>query len=350
MTEIKLRRKDFQPTEHCQHAGLMLERGFDVWTTEENQYNEQKSAFYDQLTKIKASQIYQDAYQRWQANLDDNSETCQSWTGKLEGRLYLGLGEANPLESAVTLHHTYGVPFIPGSAIKGVLHHALLARLAREYDSQKKRYKLENNDQAIVDTLFGREPDPNNRKDIGDAGYIIFHDAWWKPEQRSPLVKEVVTVHHQEYYAGENAASDFDSPNPNPQLAIGGSFLFAVEGQIQWADYAIKLLQDTLQQRGIGAKTSSGYGYFQVTTSLQSKVEEWPDAKLARDNKAGMGNVIEAHYNGQTALAKYEAFKDFVESLSKSAQKKLKKGELIVTVKVSKTENRYELVELLNKK
>lgn len=350
MTDIKLRRKDYQPTVNCQHAGLMLERGFDTWTTTDNQYNGQKKAFYDQLIEILPGHFYQQAYQRWQTYLADNSESCKSWTGKLEGRLYLGLGEANPLESAVTLHHTYGVPFIPGSAIKGVLHHVLLARLAQAYDAQKKRYILNEKDQAIVDTLFGREPNDTERDDSGAGGYIIFHDAWWKPEQRSPLVKEVVTVHHQQYYAGEKDATDFDSPNPNQQLAIRGSFLFSVEGERNWAEYALKLLQDTLKHHGIGAKTTSGYGYFQVIESLLSKIEEWPDADLAHRNKAGMGNVIEAHYNGHTALAKYEIFRDFVDSLSTSAHKKLKKGELIVTVKVRKTENRYDLVELLNKK
>ncbi|MEE9356403.1 MAG: type III-B CRISPR module RAMP protein Cmr6 [Methylococcaceae bacterium] len=347
MAEITLRRKHYKSNlDKCEHAGLMLERGFDKWDTSDNQYNEQKKVFYDHLIAISPSDFYQKAYQRWQNHLLENTATCKTWPGKVDGRLYLGLGEANPLESAVTLHHTYGVPFIPGSAIKGVLHHALVAQIAKEYDEDQKKYILEKNEQNIVDTLFGREPDLNDRKDIGDAGYVIFNDAWWIPGE-NPLVKEIITVHHQKYYAGEQPATDFDSPNPNPQIAIRGSFLFSVEGEDSWANYAIKLLQETLKRKGIGAKTASGYGYFQENELLQNKIEDWPDAQLGSRNLAGMGNIIEATFEGKKAMAKREEQKDFIDNLSNSAKKKLNKHALTRAIKVRKSGNSYHIVELM---
>lgn len=263
---ITMRREDYHANqEKCEHAGLMLERGFADWNTEE--YNKQKTDFYDKLVKIKTSDFYHLAYQRWQDHLFQQTSSSQSWAAKLEGRLYLGLGEASPLESAITLHHTYGVPFIPGSAIKGVLHHALLAEF---------KNNLTESNQQIIDTLFGREPDTTDKLDRGDAGYIIFNDAWWIPDsKKTPLVKEIITVHHQEYYKGEGAAAtDFDSPNPNPQLAIRGSFLFSVEGEANWAKYTIGILKQVLENKGIGAKTASGYGYFSEDKVNQKEIND----------------------------------------------------------------------------
>lgn len=350
MTEITFRRKNYtpDPDKNCTHAGLLLERGFDKWNTADNQYNEQKQKFYDQLIAIKIDKLYESAYYRWKNYLEQNN--CKSLEGTVDGRLYLGLGEANPLESAVTLHHTYGAPFIPGSAIKGVLHHALLERYATEYNSTEKKFIISSDKQRIIDTLFGREPDKTaNSRDSGNAGYVIFNDAWWVPSTKPPLVKEVVTVHHQKYYAGEQPATDFDSPNPNPQIAIQGEFLFSIQGESSWADFALKLLQQTLQNNGIGAKTSSGYGYFDVDDYLPvlEPIEEiWPNATLTRYTEPRMGMVIEAKLDDKKVLTKWEALKSSIDKLPEDSLKKLKKKSLTHAIKVEKNGNDYRIIEL----
>lgn len=349
MAEIRMRRRDNQAgLDTCQHAGLMLERGFDTWTTDNNQYNKQKQTFYNDLLEINPSELYKQAFIRWERYLKENPERCQTWPGLIVGRLYLGLGEANPLESAVTLHHSYGVPFIPGSAIKGVLHHALVQQYAKSYDEKKRQYHLEANEQAVVDTLFGREPNPEIRDDSGEAGFVIFNDAWWIPEGKKPLVKEIVTVHHEKYYRQEGPATDFDSPNPNPQIAIQGSFLFSVMGEQAWAKFAIKLIQQVLQHKGIGAKTSSGYGYFQAPREIdQNIIETWAEARLGRFNLTGVGDCVEAVFDKKTARASSESLKAYIENLSNSAKKKLRKNNLTHAVKVKKTGNVYQIIELL---
>ena len=104
-------------------------------------------------------------------------------------------------------------------------------------------------------------------------GYLVWHDAWWIPEGNTkPFVGEVVTVHHQEYYGGRGEATDFDSPVPNQQLAVQGSFYFVVEGDIRWVALAIRLLRDTLQQQGIGAKRAAGYGFMAENNGLKDKL------------------------------------------------------------------------------
>jgi CRISPR-associated protein Cmr6 len=74
-------------------------------------------------------------------------------------------------------------------------------------------------------------------------------------------VLDVITVHHPEYYRGENLPpADWDNPNPVPFLSATGSYLVALHGPESWVEAAFKILQLALAEEGIGAKTSSGYG------------------------------------------------------------------------------------------
>jgi len=45
-------------------------------------------------------------------------------------RLVVGLGLPSPLETGITLHHLYGIPYLPGSAIKGVTRNWRLQQIA----------------------------------------------------------------------------------------------------------------------------------------------------------------------------------------------------------------------------
>ncbi len=258
MTDIQMHRNNFNPPrKKCQHAGLFLLKGFEKWDlgndTDQGQstggnHNKDIGEHHKNAAEIKVPDHYKQAYDRWKAHLVEYDDNCGHWFGELTGRLYLGLGEPSPLEAGIALHHTYGVPYIPGSAVKGVLHHCAIATGMEEAD---------------MTIIFGEEPDPKNKK-AGDAGYVIFNDAWWIPESGNPLAPEVVTVHHSNYYktGGKDPATDFDDPNPNPQIAIRGSFHFSYLAHERLHDVVQRLLEEVLQHYGIGGKTSSGYGLF----------------------------------------------------------------------------------------
>jgi len=241
------------------HAGLVLDRCLSDWLDDSTQKGELFAEFVKTACSLPVSAFYPSAYQRWRDIMVEQAAQGNAylWCGKVDGRLFLGTGGVSPLEAAVTLHHTYGLPSLPGSALKG---------LARAYASEKLDGQNPWIEKGQIDVLFGREPATvDGEWDGGDAGYVIFHDAWWIPGSNPhPLVREIVTVHHPDYYTsrGKTAATDFDSPTPNVQVAIQGSFLFAVEGPSAWAAFAMKLLQAALQAWGAGAKTAAGYGYF----------------------------------------------------------------------------------------
>ena len=274
MANVLMKRSAIEQ-DKCDHAGLYLDRGFKQWkddnnraagTQEQSKHNEDILAHHKSAAKIKPSPAYKQAYKDWKKIQVSAliAEKGVVWFGQLVSRLYLGAGNASPLEAAITLHHVYGMPYIPGSAIKGVLHHYLLECVD---DEQAEASEL----QKIMAVLFGKEASKSDSSDSGSAGYIIINDAWYVPNTKNPLVPETITTHSTSYYKTFGATGvhpDFESPNPNPQIAIEGSFLFSIEGDKKLAAYAIKLLEKVLSERGIGAKTASGYGYFSTDENL----------------------------------------------------------------------------------
>jgi CRISPR-associated protein Cmr6 len=66
-----------------------------------------------------------------EAFLRQGYQTC-TFTRKVAWRLVVGLGLPSPLETGITLHHLYGFPYLPGSAIKGVTRNWRLQQIADE--------------------------------------------------------------------------------------------------------------------------------------------------------------------------------------------------------------------------
>jgi CRISPR-associated protein Cmr6 len=240
------------------HAGLWLSRGLQQWKVNKTDKGEDFLAHVEKAAGLPAPDIYRAAYQRWE-EIVLTSPTVAYVGMTLEGRLFIGMGGPSVIESAITLSHAYGVPLIPASTIKGLT------------SAYARALKVDNN---TCFALFGKE---GKTPDECDAGYVIFHDAWWMPDSKPPLAQEIVTVHHSEYYqkSGEAEATDFDSPEPNIQLGARGSFLFAVECSAKiWADYAMGLLIRALSDWGVGGKTTAGYGRFRENPELEQRIAE----------------------------------------------------------------------------
>ena len=202
----------------------------------------------------RAQKIYSLAYRRW----EELTLSSASRVLRVRDRVVVGLGEASILEVGLTLHGTYGVPVIRGSALKGLAAHYCASICGAE----EPRFKLSGDDYLV---LFG---------DTGDSGYLIFHDAWILPEDvNRGVVKDVMTPHHQAYYSsgGQTPPTDFDDPNPVTFLAVAGRFRFAVECQDDGAtgqacaQLGLDLLSQALQTWGVGGKTNAGYGRFEET-------------------------------------------------------------------------------------
>lgn len=173
------------------------------------------------------------------------------------GRMLLHPGANSTVtDGTVLLHHTWGVPYLPGSGLKGLAR--AQARLCGMNDVDEVR-------------LFGNERGAPE----DSAGYVNFLDALWLPvapanEPRwSPLDLDVVTPHHSAYYTEGEPAGDWEEPVPTQRLVIseGTRFRIILEGALApaedlqpWLDLAKELVVGGLTGLGFSAWTRAGYG------------------------------------------------------------------------------------------
>jgi len=258
------------------HAGLLLTRGWKEYVQGEDAEGlAGKATHIDRVCHEQPSRLYELAYARWRQVTSDATR-FRSLYAELQQRMFIGLTAGAAIEAGVCSSHSYGMPMIPGSSVKGC---------ARGY-AQKIGM-----DAAYRAALFGEDQEGVGRSGRQPgAGCLVWHDAWWIPRPNvRPYVREVVTVHHPDYYAGNGAATDFDSPVPNAQIAVQGGFHFVVEGDPAWAELAIKLLEAALADTGIGAKRAAGYGFMaidqQATNKAQKAVKQAMEQKFSAQDK-----------------------------------------------------------------
>lgn len=252
------------------HPGLLLQRGLVAHDDSDPRI---KANHVDRICRSAAGDFYRRAYARWKKTTADTTRfRCVNL--KLRTRLFIGLTGGGMLETGCAISRAHGTPYIPGSSVKGVVAAHALERLDQTGSAFRE--------------LFGARP----TEDRPDAlsGLIAFYDAWWAPDSAErPLVKEVVTTHHPDYYSKEGAApaTDFDSPVPNAQVAVQGAFLFVIEGPGEWLDLAERMLVSALAAGGAGAKTRAGYGLFAEPDygSSSDPGHEWVEARIAELSK-----------------------------------------------------------------
>lgn len=286
-----------------QHSGLLLQRYLcEAATGKEGNPGERREilqAAINAAANADVQSLYQKAYGRWNASLPKAPPPVDLAT---QERLIVGLGSENVLETGIRLHHTYGMPIIPGSALKGLAAHycdqvwgergnprpsdeSLRFRSDREADRKNNRAAEPQGDFHRL--LFGN---------TDDSGCIVFHDAWYVPDSETePLKLDVMTPHHPDYNRDPSdpkfcAPTDFDNPTPIPFLSVKGNFHIAVswhgpehdESQ-KWAELALSLLRDTLFEWGVGGKTSSGYGRLVAPTQATRSASNSDGARQATE-------------------------------------------------------------------
>src|SRR6266567_1572498 len=140
------------------HAGLWL----DKYIVDQDNLDKTRRKLVDEVSAISSTEAYGAFYKRWEKMLEAVGAKARRAT--TTGRMVLGLGDESVLETSVTLHHTYGVPYIPGSALKG---------LAASYTRQRlddPAWRKENG--SAYGIVFGTTE---------EAGYITFYDALYIP-------------------------------------------------------------------------------------------------------------------------------------------------------------------------
>jgi len=213
-------------------------------------------------------------------NLDfEHFEATMSW------RMVIGLGASHPQETSMTLHHIYGIPYIPGSAIKGVTKHWAVLKFADK--NKKDNQKFEESIKTVADALekgndLNIEVNKITFKDLieifgtqNQEGRVIFFDAY--PVGNINLKIDITNPHYPRYYSGELPPADWQSPTPIKFLTIEKTmfqFYLGCKKDKDLLRKALCWLKKALGNSGIGAKTSLGYGYFEISQSPCSSLQE----------------------------------------------------------------------------
>lgn len=249
----------FQP-----HAGLW----FDKYLREQKSDTlEPYLQHIGQTSEIKEPPVYNDFFNRWRDEIERAGAILQE--AYVLGRLTAGLGGETVIEAGLTLHHTYGVPYIPGSSLKGTARAYAVANLEGMWSDNGTAFR----------TLFGGLAIPPGKQpeEKGRVGIAVFHDALPVPGSWR-IYTDVMTVHHKLYYSGDASSppADWDSPTPIPFPSVNGRFLIVIYAPYapEWAESAMDILKMALAESGVGGKTSSGYGRMYLDKNVTALPEE----------------------------------------------------------------------------
>ncbi len=295
----------YQANNDSTNASLWLNK-FIREQKREKEESTAKQDLVNQVSQLRVPDIYKQFYEDiWLPSLDKITKKYI----KIAGRMIVGLGAESVLETSITLHRTYGVPYIPGSALKG-----LAANYAYKYLGENWKKEPKDNDGKMVigeahKLMFGSQ---------NSAGFVIFHDALYVPNSRIkdgrdlPLEPDILTVHHQNYYNdGKVAPADWDNPVPIPLLSAQGCYLLALSANSGDSDFdekmtclAVQIIERALRDEGIGAKTSSGYGRATLIDLPRSAAEKL----IEREQKfaAGKNQLLENVENKLAVISGYE--------------------------------------------
>lgn len=217
-----------------------------------------------------------------------------------------GLGNEHPLENGFAFLNPYGLPYLPGSGVKGVLRQAARELASGDWGnkhgwSDEKSYPLFINDKPVLlsmlDILFGRETDSGDTEHL--RGALSFWDVI--PHiKANHLSVEIMTPHQKHYYQDGQSPHDSGSPNPILFLAVppGSGFTFHVRCDLahlknhapalaeneHWKTLLKAAFEHAFNWLGFGAKTAVGYGAMaeDKNATVQREAQQQEQAEAQR--------------------------------------------------------------------
>ncbi|MDF9391726.1 MULTISPECIES: type III-B CRISPR module RAMP protein Cmr6 [Methylococcus] len=216
-----------------------------------------------------------------------------------------GLGNEHPLENGFSFLWPYGLPYLPGSGVKGVLRQAARELASGEWGEthewdvhphpkslspRERDFPLPSpasgrgdgdKGQSVIDILFGFESKDGDTEHL--RGALSFWDVIPQIEGDSLLV-EIMTPHQSHYYQEKrdrktgDSITPHDSGQPTPIFFLtvppGSGFTFHVQCDLahldrlapeltadsQWKKLIEAAFEHAFQWLGFGAKTAVGYG------------------------------------------------------------------------------------------
>jgi CRISPR-associated protein Cmr6 len=215
-----------------------------------------------------------------------------------------GLGNEHPLENGFAFLNPYGLPYLPGSGVKGVLRQAARELASGDWGDSHgwepdERFLLElaktRIPMTMLDVLFGKQSSDGETEHV--RGALRFWDVF--PQvPGTHLDVEVMTAHQSHYLQGTDTPHESGQPNPINFLTVppGAGFHFHVQCDQPfltrlapelaepsvWQSLLSAALEHAFDWLGFGAKTAVGYGAMRRD---QSAEQERLQAKRAAEEQ-----------------------------------------------------------------
>jgi CRISPR-associated protein Cmr6 len=267
-----------------------------------------------------------------------------------------GLGNEHPIENGFAFLTPYGLPYLAGSGVKGILRRAM-QELIKDGE--------EGFTDPVLNALFGPELDAKSGNQPEDAqrGALDFWDVFPSPAG-GKLVVEIMTPHYGKYYQGDETPHDSGAPVPVSFLAVPAKSQFDFHVvcqssrlpaalQDQWRALLDRAFEHAFEWVGFGAKTSVGYGAMAASAAATPKMsaqapgthqtmataaaspsafQTWPAAKLTLN--PGTGDISASFEGKSTTALKNPHANDLRAALGEDRANKLKKNKELKGVSV----------------
>jgi CRISPR-associated protein Cmr6 len=237
-----------------------------------------------------------------------------------------GLGNEHPLENGFAFLNPYGLPYLPGSGVKGVLRQAARELASGDWGetrgwdeelphpkslSQRERdfplspaNRMGGEGLSVVDILFGLEPKNGDTEQL--RGALTFWDVIPQIKGDSLMV-EIMTPHQKHYYQDGQSPHDSGQPTPISFLTVppGSGFAFHVQCDLahlkrispelatdgQWKKLIEAAFEHAFQWLGFGAKTAVGFGAMKEDDNVRKAREEAAAKQAEEERRASLSEA-----------------------------------------------------------
>lgn len=179
-----------------------------------------------------------------------------------------GLGLEHPIENGFAFLSPYGLPYLAGSGVKGVLR-----RAAEELEIAA----------PLIAALFGAE----DAKDA-ESSHRGALSCWDVLPQFEAMTVEIMTPHQSGYYLGDESPHEAGQPTPISFLALPATatfrFVLCFEPSLvpdaervalrDWQALVMRVATHAFDWLGFGAKTAMGYGAMAEDESARQQREQ----------------------------------------------------------------------------
>ncbi|WP_341325692.1 type III-B CRISPR module RAMP protein Cmr6 [Methylotuvimicrobium sp. KM2] len=267
------------------HGGLWFDRFFNRYSPNWTLVDTAKKSWIDTVTNLTVTgndeQLAETNARQLTlvSHLNGRSERYTS-----DWHFVSGMGNPHPVENGMSWHPTLAVPYLAGSAVKG---------LVRAWVESNEDGLSEQNQKARLRAWFGTE----YKGDVAEqAGGLIFFDAL--PDRRPTLLCDIMTPHMGKWYSEgdqvclnspDKLPADWHEPVPIPFLAVRDiRLIFSIAPRqaalAEQLDAVFDALNNALEWLGAGAKTATGYGYLSLD-STYAEEKQAIQKKQARQAK-----------------------------------------------------------------